>query len=55
MKKAAEYHAHAKQCRSLAAQMDTEEQREQLLRMAEIWEKMAQERDSKPDRGDEGQ
>jgi len=39
MKKASEYHQHADECRALAATMKTGEQREQLLRMAEMWER----------------
>jgi hypothetical protein len=44
MKKASEYHQHADECRALAATMKTGEQREQLLRMAEMWERLSEER-----------
>ncbi len=44
MKTASEYLRHAEECRALAAQMTTGEQREQLLEMAEVWERLAQER-----------
>lgn len=46
MKKASEYRQHAAECRSLASQMDVAEQREQLLAMAEQWDKMALDRAS---------
>lgn len=44
MKKASEYRQHAAECRSLAAQMEGPEQRDQLLAMAEHWEKLAADR-----------
>ena len=44
MKKASEYSQHARECRSLAATMESEDQRDQLLRMAEHWEKLAADR-----------
>ena len=44
MKKASEYDRHAQECRVLAAQMKTGEQREQLLRMAEMWRRLAEDR-----------
>lgn len=43
MKKASEYREHADECRKLAASMDGE-QREQLLKMAENWEQLAEDR-----------
>ena len=46
MKKASEYRQHAKECRALAAQMDSAHQREQLLRMARHWEQLAGDRSS---------
>ena len=44
MKKASEYRQHASECRALAVSMDSEEQREQLIQMAEHWEKLARDR-----------
>lgn len=44
MKKASEYRLHATECRALAAQMGEESQREQLLAMAEHWDKLAADR-----------
>lgn len=44
MKKASEYRQHAAECRSIAAQMDSLEQRQQILEMAEHWEKLAADR-----------
>jgi 2-oxo-4-hydroxy-4-carboxy--5-ureidoimidazoline (OHCU) decarboxylase len=44
MKKASEYREHARECRALAATMDSAQQREQLLQMAEHWEKLAEDR-----------
>jgi hypothetical protein len=45
MKKAAEYRRHAKDCRELAAKAGKQDQREQLLRMAETWESLALDRE----------
>jgi hypothetical protein len=44
MKKASEYRQHAAECRAIAAQMDSPEQRQQILEMAEHWEKLATDR-----------
>jgi 2-oxo-4-hydroxy-4-carboxy--5-ureidoimidazoline (OHCU) decarboxylase len=44
MKKASEYRLHAQECRDLAAKMDEPAQREQLIEMAEHWEKLAADR-----------
>jgi len=44
MKKASEYRLHVEECLALAAKMKTGEQREQLLKMAEVWERLAQDR-----------
>jgi len=44
MKKASEYNQHAEECRALAATMKTGEQREQLIRMAEMWEQLSEDR-----------
>ena len=43
MKKASEYRQHAQECRALAKHMPPGEQREQLIRMAETWDQLAQE------------
>jgi hypothetical protein len=44
MKKASEYRQHAAECRAIAAQMGSAEQRRQILEMAEHWEKLAMDR-----------
>lgn len=44
MKQASEYRDHAEECRELAAKMESEEQRSQLLRMAAHWEMLAEDR-----------
>jgi len=44
MKKASEYRQHARECRELAAQMESGEHREQLLAMADHWEQLAADR-----------
>lgn len=44
MKKASEYRTHARECRALAANMESEEQRGQLMQMAEHWEQLAADR-----------
>jgi hypothetical protein len=44
MKKASEYRMHAKECRDLAATMESAAQRDQLLEMAAHWEKLARDR-----------
>jgi hypothetical protein len=44
MKKASEYRQHAEECRALARTMQDTEQRNQLLAMAETWDKLAVER-----------
>jgi hypothetical protein len=45
MKKTDEYLKHAKDCRGLAKQMESGEQRDQLIKMAETWEVLARERE----------
>ena len=45
MKKTAEYIQHAKDCRALAKKMESGEQRDQLIKMAETWEVLATERE----------
>ncbi len=44
MKKASEYRLHAQECRQLAAQMDSAEQREQMLQMADHWLQLSEDR-----------
>ena len=44
MKRTEEYLLHARECRDLAKQMQSGEQRDQLLKMAETWEVLAEER-----------
>jgi len=44
MKKASEYRQHAAECRSIASQMESDDQRRQILEMAEHWEKLAADR-----------
>ena len=44
MKKAEEYRQNAKECRDLTRGMEAGEQRDQLLEMAETWERLAEER-----------
>lgn len=46
MTKVSEYRTHAAECRALAAAMPNEEQREQLLAMAETWDRLADDRES---------
>ena len=45
MKKASEYRHHAQECLLLARRAQNDEQRVQLVRMAEIWQKLAAERE----------
>ena len=51
MKKASEYRQHAAECRSLAAGMPNDEQRDQLNAMAETWDRLAEERERSVQRG----
>ena len=44
MKKASEYRQHAEECRALARGLPSGPHREQLLEMAQTWEKLAAER-----------
>ena len=46
MKKASEYRKHAAECRILAKQMKQGEYRDQLLIMAETWDRLAAEREA---------
>ena len=41
MEKTSEYRQHAEECRVLARNAQNEEQRRQLLKMAEAWDKFA--------------
>ncbi len=45
MKKVSEYRQHALECRALAANMPSHEQRDQLLSMARTWDGLAEERE----------
>jgi hypothetical protein len=45
MKKASEYRRHAEECRALASKAGTEEHRLQLLKMADTWVSLADERE----------
>ena len=45
MKLASEYRLHAQECRALARNAQNEEQRTQLLKMAEAWDNFAAERE----------
>jgi hypothetical protein len=45
MRKISEYRQHADECRGLAALMPSGEQRDQLLEMAETWDRLARERE----------
>jgi hypothetical protein len=46
MKKGFEYRQHAQECRALANKMEQGEHRDQLLRMAETWDRLADDRDA---------
>ena len=48
MNKASEHRLHADECRSLAKQMETPEDREQLLRLADAWDRLSAEIDGTP-------
>ena len=45
MRKASEFRRHADECRALARNAGNEEQRRQLLDMANTWEQIAEERE----------
>ena len=45
MKQAGEYRQHAAECRKLALGAKSEEERHQLLHMAQAWEHLAEHRD----------
>jgi hypothetical protein len=44
MKKSSEYRQHAQECRGLASQMASDDQRALMLQMAEHWDKLASDR-----------
>jgi chromosome segregation ATPase len=44
VKKASEYREHARECRVLAAAMESEKQKQLMLQMADHWEKLAADR-----------
>lgn len=44
MKTTSEYRAHARDCRALAAQMESPAQRDQMLAMAAHWDQLALDR-----------
>jgi hypothetical protein len=44
MKKASEYRQHAQECRELAANMASAEQRAMMLQMAHHWDQLANDR-----------
>jgi hypothetical protein len=46
MKKAEEYRAHAAECLALARRTRDEEEKRQLLQMAETWEMLAAHREA---------
>jgi hypothetical protein len=45
LKKTAEFHEHARQCRELAAQVNSAEHKAALIQMAETWEALARDRE----------
>jgi hypothetical protein len=47
MKKASEYHQHATECRILAARASIDDQRQMLIKMAETWDTLANEREAR--------
>lgn len=46
MKKAEEYRAHAAECLALARRTPSDEEKGQLLKMAEVWETLAEHREA---------
>ena len=46
MKKTSEYRQHAEECRALAKQMKEGDQRDQMLKIAATWEKLAEEQEA---------
>jgi hypothetical protein len=45
MKKASEYRQHAQECLALARGMRSTEQKDQLLKMAQMWTNLAEDRE----------
>jgi hypothetical protein len=45
MQKAEEFREHADECRKMARSTSNEDHRQQLIKMAEIWESLAKERE----------
>ena len=45
MRKTSEYRRHRDECRALARKAENDEQRSELLKMAEIWDMLAQEQE----------
>jgi len=45
MRKTSEYRHHRDECRALARKAENDEQRSELLKMAEIWDMLAQEQE----------
>jgi RNA polymerase-interacting CarD/CdnL/TRCF family regulator len=45
MKKAEEYRAHAEDCRRLASQTRDQNEKQQILKVAEVWEDLARTRE----------
>lgn len=45
MRKVSEYRQHSDECRTLAALMPSGDQRDQLLAMAETWDRLAEDRE----------
>jgi hypothetical protein len=44
MRKASEYRHHAEECRKLAAKMKTGDQRDHMLKIAKVWDRLAEDR-----------
>ena len=42
MRKASEYRHHAEECRKLAAKMKTGDQRDHMLKIAKVWDQLAE-------------
>jgi hypothetical protein len=50
MTKIAEYRFHAEQCRTLARTMQNQAERDQLLRIAQAWDRFAAEREKRAEK-----
>jgi hypothetical protein len=44
MRKASEYRHHAEECRKLSAKMKTGDQRDHMLKIAKVWDRLAEDR-----------